>query len=269
MTSMSAPAPRKLPVWSTVGACYALVARNLGQLVRISWLWLLIMLPVYAATNWVIWPWATESAWKESSWIAELVSALSSLIELPFLASIAVAWHRLILNRETTQGVVYLRLDPIVWRYAALLFALLVPSTGAMMYVSSQTPLIEKGLYPWPVVIGVMAGVVAWFLLLPRFSLVLPAIALDRSLTVREAWGASGGNTLRLALATVLCSLPPLVPIVLVFSYIDTGTRASWTLSAAMISLTWAVAALVAVTLLSVAFQFFVRHQDPGTLTTA
>jgi len=48
MTAISASAP-KLPVWQSVRASYAIVARNLGQLVRMCWLWVLIMVPVYAA----------------------------------------------------------------------------------------------------------------------------------------------------------------------------------------------------------------------------
>jgi len=43
VTSPPSSSPPKLPVWSTVDACYATVARNFGQLLRISWLQLLII----------------------------------------------------------------------------------------------------------------------------------------------------------------------------------------------------------------------------------
>src|SRR5262249_2026711 len=52
---LAMPAPRKLPVWSTVWAGYVAVGRNIGQLVRISWLWLLVLLPLYAAILWLTW----------------------------------------------------------------------------------------------------------------------------------------------------------------------------------------------------------------------
>ena len=50
--------------------------------------------------------------------LREIAAALPTPVDLPFLASIAVAWHRLVLRGErVTQGV-YVRLDGAVWRYA-------------------------------------------------------------------------------------------------------------------------------------------------------
>ena len=127
-TTMSVPTPSKLPVWRTVGACYVIVWRNLGQLVRISWLWVLIMIPVYAALHLL----ALRNA-GETTGLAYLLPAiiLPAIIELPFLASIAVAWHRLVLRQERVLTGAYLRLDKTVWIYilwsAALLAAWWVP----------------------------------------------------------------------------------------------------------------------------------------------
>ena len=84
----SPTSPPKLPFWRTVGACYATVFGNLGQLLRISWLWLLIMLPVYAVAQWLTSP-------AQGSEMGDLLlGMLPSVLELPALASIAVAWHR-------------------------------------------------------------------------------------------------------------------------------------------------------------------------------
>jgi len=52
MTAISASAPPKLPVWQTVRASYAIVGRNLGQLVRICRVWVLIMALVYIGLVW-------------------------------------------------------------------------------------------------------------------------------------------------------------------------------------------------------------------------
>src|SRR5262245_40834769 len=122
MTTVAALAPRKLPVWQTVSACYVTVAHNLGQLVRVSWLWLLIMVPVYAAAYWlVLFGWARTApdwAWMAPRWVREIAPVTPLVVELPFLASIAVAWHHLVLRHERVSAPAYLRLDRQVWLYA-------------------------------------------------------------------------------------------------------------------------------------------------------
>ena len=50
-TLLEVAARRKLPVWRTVRACSATVLHSLGRLVRITWLRLLLVLPVDAATH--------------------------------------------------------------------------------------------------------------------------------------------------------------------------------------------------------------------------
>ena len=45
-------------------------------------------------------------------------------------------------------------------------------------------------------------------LVLPRLSLVMPALALGQRLSLRHAWRITQGNTLRLGTATALCMLP-------------------------------------------------------------
>src|SRR4051794_5915265 len=64
MTTMTAAAPVKLPLWRTIGQAYALWARNLPELIRICWLWMLIMAPVLA-----LWMW-----WQEPH-VAEVMQA--------------------------------------------------------------------------------------------------------------------------------------------------------------------------------------------------
>jgi hypothetical protein len=202
--------PPRLPVWRTVGACYAIVARNLSQLVRISWLWLLIMLPAYAAVHWLIW---SEAGQPESGIIAQALTMLPNVIELPALASIAVAWHRLVLREEGVNDAFYLRLDRAVWWYALVLFVFLALAVGP--FVSGAAPVLALPENPdglWVVLMYVAAGLAIALLVLPRVWLVLPAIALGEPLSLAGAWRATRGNTWRLAWAGLLCSLPPLVP---------------------------------------------------------
>lgn len=257
--------PRKLPVWKTVGACYVAVVGNLGQLARIGWLWLVIMLPVYAALHWLAWAWQQEDA---ASVFA--VSILPVIVELPFLASIAVAWHRLVLRHEGVTSPAYLRLDGIVWSYALYSFLLvllawspLLPlgwvANPALLDVDFDSLWSYLAVLAPPLLLLVLALAVA-LLVLPRLSLVLPAVALGERLSLRDAWRTTRGNTLRLALATCVCMLPAWVP-ALPYLWWDwsaaTVSRAAYVGGELIVSLSIAVLTIFAVTLLSLMYRFF------------
>ena len=73
----------------------------------------------------------------------ELAVALpSAVVDLPFLASIAVAWHRLVLREERVTKPAYLRLDGTVWRYVlyAVAFLLLEVPTPDVRHMTKQPP---------------------------------------------------------------------------------------------------------------------------------
>src|SRR5215470_5212147 len=149
MTAISVSAPPKLPVWLTVRASYTIVARNFGQLVRICWLWVLIMVPVYAALDWLEETWSRASGAQATyHWMREIAAALPSPVDLPFLASIAVAWHRLVLRGESVTQPAYLRLDGVVWRYVLYSFAFLLLELGtlAICALLAQNLAIEVAL---------------------------------------------------------------------------------------------------------------------------
>ena len=79
-------------------------------------------------------------------------------------------------------------------------------------------------------------------LVLPRLSLVMPALALGERLSLRRAWRITRGNTLRLGMATALCMLPAvtlamLVPLLMLL------VRAPWWLDFSwpqIVALMWA-----------------------------
>lgn len=269
MSSQSATAPSKLPFWQTVGACYVTVIRNFGQLLRISWLWLLIMLPLYAVVHWLTWAPTTAGA-PEMNGMALIIAGLPSVIELPALASIAVAWHRLVLREEATSGAFYLRLDGMVCRYALILLVLFVlvgaPVAFALPGVLSapHNPEMAAGVI---FVLGAVATLAIAGFVLPRLSLVLPAVALGEGLSAAAAWGVSRGNTWRLLWATLLCSLPLyalfLTPLEL---FVRDETQASAAVVGTIGSLINVLVVTVGVTLLSLSYRHFVRREDWGGL---
>jgi len=130
---------------------------------------------------------------------------------LPAFASMAVAWHRLLLQGEHPA---YLRLDYIVAAYAGVAFLgniiMLAPyyfsvtirfaaeatQSGAAAFVASVEPFASFAI-PF---------------ILARLSLVLPAMALGRrDVTFGAAWKISEGHTWWMFWAYVLCFLPVLV----------------------------------------------------------
>ena len=252
MTGIAASVPPKLPVWPTVRASYAIVARNLGQLVRICWLWVLIMVPVYAALDWLEETWSGEpGAQATYHWTREIAAALPSAVDLPFLASIAVAWHRLILREERVMQPGYLRFDGVVWRYVlyALAFLLLERGTLFICAFLTQNLAIEAEFFT-QLLIELLAAPTATtgvaiaigFLVLPRLSLVLPAVALGERLSLRRAWRITRGNTLRIGVATALCMLPA-VTLAMLVSLLMLLVRAPWWLDFSwpqIVALTWA-----------------------------
>src|SRR6266853_1787472 len=131
MTTMTVVAPPKLRLWRTVGQAYAVWARNFQDLIRTAWLWMLLTAPVLAIFFWWEEPHLMETMrltragtpFADPEPLLTLVSQIvGQLILLPALASVAVAWHRLLLRDEHPDPGIYLRLDSIVVGYAILAF---------------------------------------------------------------------------------------------------------------------------------------------------
>lgn len=261
MTSVLPSPARKLPIWSTVAACYTIMLANLDELLRIAWFLLLIMVPLYFAAHWLAWSWTVEGQPIEGL-AGSFFAALPNLIELPFLASIAVAWHRLLLRQEKFEGARYFRFDRIVWRYAGLSLALLVVCTGPIYVLPSPSsgrgPELVSffGLFVFAMAMIVFA--------LPRLSLALPAIALDEEVTLAQVWRATRGNTWRLAFAMLLCVLPVLLFIVPISLVGDSTSRASSVLLRTADSLLNAILVTLGVTLLTLAYRILVRAEVNG-----
>src|SRR5205085_2448598 len=115
---------RRLPLWRTVGEAYALTFQNLGFLARISWAWVLLMLPIsvgyhaFAFSRGWSNPAAFDTVAVQIDWL------VSTLLYLPMLASVAVAWHKKLLASEDWPRPFYLRLDRTVASYLGLAAAI-------------------------------------------------------------------------------------------------------------------------------------------------
>jgi hypothetical protein len=182
---------------------YALSFKNFGYLLRLSWAWLLLMIPLslafYASIFWYGWH-------NSASYFASLFRDLSStLLFQPFLSSIAVAWHRRLLANEAWPGLVYMRLDRLVASYFGLDLIVSFLFLGPIIVVPSG---VDTSWDYFLLLLTVALAMGVGLFLSTKIWLALPARALGRSeITVWQAWEASRGNVGRLIAGSILSSL--------------------------------------------------------------
>jgi len=218
-TPYSLATEKSLPFWRTVGQAYIIWASNLAQVIRISWLWLLLMTPVLFAISWFIAPSLSELTQAASarevmprpSGFDLLVQAIETLVMLPMVASIAVAWHRLVLRDERVTGRAYLRLDRVVLVYAALLLLVkllfTLPSYLNDMFAGTVTD-AETMSTLLPNLLIFLLGIVGFYVV-ARLSVILPARALERDdITLGRVWEETRGNGWKLFWGYILCTIP-------------------------------------------------------------
>ncbi|MGH6691655.1 MAG: hypothetical protein ACREF4_13365, partial [Gammaproteobacteria bacterium] len=246
---------------------YAAPFVNFGSLVRAAWLWTLLLIPVLLAISWFLAPvYAALGDLSKADLNAstpvefQLLSILLQLVMLPAVASIAVAWHRLILNRERPSGV-YLRFDRSVGLYAAFLIAvqlLLIALVNLPEVIAS----LRGTSLPWWVGALAFVLVIAVAFIFGRLSLVLPPIALGRTdIGLGDAWRATQGNTWRLFWGPIVCLILLVLPAVMVFIVAGAG-RTTTTVALTVMDLLTILAGVIGVGFLSFAYQHFFEGGD-------
>jgi hypothetical protein len=202
-------------------------------------------------------------------WHKSLVpDVLSTLLFLPFLASIAVAWHRRLLVNDIWSGRVYMRLDGLVASYFGLTVVISMLFPGLMIAV---IPGVEAGWLGLPLLTVLLATGGGLFLS-TRIWLALPARALGNSeITLREAWRGSRRNVWRLIAGSILCGLPMLVLVVLTSMFGPDSAEASQPLIYAAwqtlfeIGITF-LAGMPIVSFLSLAYLRLIQYREPADL---
>jgi hypothetical protein len=205
----------RLQPWETAKEAYRLAWEHRVEYVKISWCWLGLAAPVLLLYTWLEWP-VLSSICDVGKRRTELeihgtrtflLSALLELLVLGFGVSIAVAWHRLILRKERISGVVYLRLDGVVWSYFSLALFLFFLQQGPNLIDSA----LQDRLGIWAVIASGLLIVflsVAAAIFTVRVWVLLPAKALgETEITIAEAWRRTRGNFWRLFWGQVCCSV--------------------------------------------------------------
>lgn len=292
MTHTHAPNPDKLPLWTSVVEAYCLTWMNLRSLGRLSWFWLVVLLPVLALQYWVLW--SFELASRDAVEFALTSLAMSPyLIEILAGASIAVAWHRRLLLGEGTQGVAYFRLDWTVVRYYGWSIILLIvaflplylfmslfdsafPVDGSPGSEASAASPVQEGseledpdcllCIALVVALGIGIGfpVVAILSYVPtRLSLILPAAALGHDqITVRKVWQRTRRTFWRLFLGGIMTAAPILILTVAFIGIVGTpDTPLQYIRNGSIESMIALLLGMVGVSYLSVAYRRLFGHQ--------
>jgi hypothetical protein len=228
---------RKLPFWDTVSLSYSSYFRRFTDVLRASWLWLVVVAVLTYFASWQQWSWmATAMAnlkpglpppqMPQLTEMAVLLN-LNNILLLLAGVSIAVAWHRLMILGERPGFSGSNVATKIVWRYIGMAIAIflinflpaLVVMFPALYFLipakagGGSPPLGLFAVIPLVLVLAAVGLAVAF-----RLSLLLPARAVgDLSITFKQAWLRTRGNTWRLFWGIALTTVPPLVLVQIVF----------------------------------------------------
>ena len=282
-TQVSPSAGRgKVPVWRTAIGSYGFVFANLDRFFALGWLLLLITFALSMASGFLF-----KIGVEESASVADWANYFTlTAISWAMHAVFAVRWHRFFLLDER-ESVFTDVLGARNWRFLGFMvllsFVPMVPlmilalvgfgvsplETGPQAIETiNWMPIILFGLY-------MLALPIIIFVLL-RFYLVLPAIAVDRPLTLGEAWRNMRGNTWRFIGAMVLVGIPFMIAVLFVATFLGFSEFASANGGASeptigVLMATNAVTAIIgffliaaAVTALSKFYRHIVGMEAPG-----
>jgi hypothetical protein len=280
----------KLPLWETICLSYSTYLHNFKDVLRISWLWLLVTAALTGAANWL-----------QMSWIVGLLAELkpgippqmltqvsrpieaivlgnvSGLIGLLAGISIAVAWHRRLLLDEPPGLSGHNVVAKSLWHYVgvSIVICLIVVLPALMIAMPIFLWLLPRNTgvmgLPIPFAISVFFLIsVAAIAVMVRLSLLLPARAVgDQTLTFKDVWKRVRGNTWRMFWGIVACTLPPIfaaqIALLVLVGFPDPSTFASGAIAAQVVvtstSLTvyYLLILPICIGFLSLAYQHFLK----------
>jgi hypothetical protein len=228
----------KLPLGATISLSYATYFYNFADVLRASWLWLVLIAPLTGIVGWL-----------QASWFAEAVASmkqgvipsrplelivlgnLDSLLLVVAGVSIAVAWHRRIILDEQPGFSGSNLTTKNFWRYVwvglAICLMIGIPLLAIVLPMFYFLLPSVVGGAGHPVLIPGFAAVpfIALFLLyltaaaiMLRLSLLFPARAAgDVALTFKETWDRTSGNAWRIFWGIAACTLPPTLLVQIAF----------------------------------------------------
>jgi hypothetical protein len=229
-------ASAKLPLWDAICRSYSIYFYDFPDVLRISWLWLVVAVPLLGISNWQRWSWAAgamanlkaglppQPPAPTMSWLTEnlVLEPLASLIAILAGVSIAVAWHRRIILDEHPGLSGSNIATKNLWRYVGVGIAIflmsIVPAfvmfTMLLFFVSFGSGGVPARAASWLVIVipAMFLIYLVAFVIVLRLSLLFPARAVgDTGLTFKEAWRRTRGNTWRMFWGITACAAAPML----------------------------------------------------------
>ena len=229
-TQVPPPAGRgKVPGWRTAIGSYGFVFSNLGRFFALGWLLFLIAVAAQIIGVLVLGErlgWGAETLQRSPAYPAYVVATvLIFVVYFAMFLAFAVRWHRFYLLDER-ESVFSEILAARNWRFLGYILLLaLAPFLPMLigMIIGLGAAISGAGLPQEGMMAGLLAIIVifAWlstfvlYFVVFRFSLVLPAAAVDRPIGLGEAWRGLGGNTRRYVGAIILVAIPMIIALLI------------------------------------------------------
>ncbi|MBS0243898.1 MAG: hypothetical protein JSS20_17125 [Proteobacteria bacterium] len=213
------PSP-KLPVFSTLLTSWASVPRNLGLAFRLYWPWVAVFAVSGAAwgvgivANAGFGGTPSQTLIGGAGSLPVIVMLIAAMLAAPTIFS---GWQRGIANGERPNQPI--QIDGRTWAYIgysvliALVLGLVIALCGLVAAIIAG---LVTGLGSSPMSLEKFAALrpflpiafIPYYLVLSRFTLVLPAIAEGRTMSLADSFRLTRGNTLRLTFGTGLVYFP-------------------------------------------------------------
>lgn len=209
----------KVPVAEVMVEAYRTVFGHLSLLLDLAWLPLLILLAATLLPGYLHLYQGLPGlpAWSGDDYGLSLENLVEAIAGLLCLSAFAVRWYQSLLfdNRRAPEGVfvgAWLR----VLAYTLLLYLVAAVLLTAMLLADLD------GAPDYLAPAAGVATVAAW--LAPvRCSLLFPAAAIGKPLSIAGAWRALGGNTWRLFATVLLVSVPAVFVVAMILSAFFAG----------------------------------------------
>ncbi len=283
---MTQTQPQEFPLSRALEMAFRSLFENAGYALRICWAWIVIMTSARVASDIAKTRFLSDAEGQPLLGF-DLTFFIGWFLFIP-LASIAIAWHRLLLFGERDSASIYLRVDRLVWSYFGLAIVLYLTALAPVFTVGAISKLmtlmwglpevgaggetVGPSFLLAPTAKSIISGmqVIAFLIFLAlsaRLSVVLPGKALGmRGLTIRRAWDATRGHTWSLTMGFVACIVPFLILTALLrrsgfhFSLEDGALLhiADWFVIETM----GAVLGLIELAYLTFCFRFFLPQTD-------
>ena len=221
----------KLPLREAISLSYAWFFQKFTDILRISWLWIVICTVFAGLLSWIQAAWLpslladdqpTGASELEQPLSRALVDSGVDILLAIATVSIAVAWHRRIILDERPRLSGANLLTRPTWRYLGILilFGLVtaIPVLTMLIVVSPTSTAVL------PAAVIMLVWYVVAIAVFLRLSPLLPACAIgDQTVTFRETWRRTQGNVLRLFGGLLACVLPMTILVQIVMAVVMTA----------------------------------------------